>query len=189
MINDPHYRRPYVIGGIAVVIVVTFIIRLFYLQVIDKSTADQAESNALVKQTIYPSRGLIYDRNGELLVFNQPIYEVTMVVRDMGKQFDTLSFCNCLNINQEEFNARMMDIKDTQKNKGYSSWTPQVFMNQLKKEDIAALQESLYLFPGIHLQKRTLRDYTYCSAAHVLGSVGEVNQSDIERDAYYGRGD
>ena len=189
MINDPYYRRPYVISGIAVVIVVTFIIRLFYLQVIDKSTADQAESNALIKQTIYPSRGLIYDRNGELLVFNQPIYEVTMVVRDMGKQFDTLSFCNCLNISPEEFNSRMMDIKDTQKNKGYSSWTPQVFMNQLKKEDIAALQESLYLFPGIHLQKRTLRDYTYCSAAHVLGSVGEVNQSDIERDAYYGRGD
>ena len=189
MINDPHYRRPYVIGGIAIVIVVTFIIRLFYLQVIDKSTADLAESNALVKQTIYPSRGLIYDRNGELLVFNQPIYEVTMVVRDMGKQFDTLSFCNCLNISQEEFETRMTDLKDIQKNRGYSSWTPQVFMSQLKKEDIAALQESMYLFPGIHLQKRTLRDYKYCSAAHVLGSVGEVNQNDIDRDDYYTRGD
>ena len=189
MINDPYYRRQYVIGGIAIVIVLAYIIRLFYLQVIDQSTADQADSNALVRQTIYPSRGLIYDRNGELLVFNQPIYEVTMIMRDMSKPFDTISFCNCLNIDREEFETRMADIKDTKKNKGFSTWTPQVFMNQLKKEDIAALQESLYLFPGIHIQKRTLRDYTYNAAAHVLGSVGEVNQNDIDRDDYYARGD
>jgi len=189
MINDPYYRRRYVIAGIAVVIVMTYIIRLFYLQIIDKSTAGQADSNALVHQTIYPSRGLIYDRNGELLVFNQPIYEVTMVMRDMTKPWDTISFCQSLNISVEEFESRMADIKDTKKNRGYSSWTPQVFMNQLKKEDIAALHESLYMFPGIHIQKRTLRDYKYNSAAHVLGSVGEVNQNDIERDSYYARGD
>lgn len=189
MINDPHYRRRYVISGIAVVIVLTFIIRLFYLQIIDKTTVDQADNNALVKQTIYPSRGLIYDRNGELLVYNQPIYEVAMVVRDMGKNWDTLSFCTCLGIDKEEFETRMTDMKDTKKNRGYSSWTPQVFMNQLKKEDIASLQESLYMFPGIHIQKRTLRDYRYNSAAHVLGSIGEVNQSDIDRDDFYTRGD
>ena len=189
MINDPHYRRRYVISGIAVMIVLTYIIRLFYLQVIDQSTAGQADNNALVRQTIYPSRGLIYDRNGILLVSNQPIYEVTMVIRDMGKNWDTLAFCNCLKITPEDFNARMADIKDSKKNRGYSTWTPQVFMNQLKKEDIAALQESLYLFPGIHIRKRTLRDYTYNAASHVLGSVGEVNQNDIDKDAYYGRGD
>ena len=189
MINDPHYRRRYVITGIAVVIVLVYIIRLFFMQIVDKSTADQADSNALVKQTIYPSRGLIYDRNGELLVFNQPIYEVTMVIRDMGKQWDTLAFCQCLNITQKEFDTRMADIKDINKNKGYSSWTPQVFISQLKKEDIAALQESLYRFEGIHIRKRTLRDYTYKSAAHVLGSVGEVSQADIDRDNYYTRGD
>ena len=189
MINDPHYRRRYVISGIAIVIVVTYIIRLFYLQVIDQSTADQADNNALVRQTIYPSRGLIYDRNGELLVFNQPIYDVTMILRDMSKPFDTLSFCQCLNISREEYETRMADMKDTKKNKGFSTWTPQVFMNQLKKEDVAALQEALYMFPGIHIRKRTLRDYTYDAAAHVLGSVGEVNQNDIDRDDYYARGD
>lgn len=189
MINDLHYRRRYVISGIAIVIVLTYIIRLFYLQVIDQSTADQADNNALVRQTIYPSRGLIYDRYGELLVFNQPIYEVTMVIRDMSKPWDTIAFCNCLNINREEFESRMSDIRDTKKNKGFSTWTPQVFMNQLKKEDIAALQESLYMFPGIHIRKRTLRDYTYKAASHVLGSVGEVNQNDIDRDDYYARGD
>ena len=83
MINDLYYRRRYAISGIAIGVVLVFIIRLFYLQVIDQSTKDQADNNALVKQTVYPSRGLIYDRNGELLVFNQPIYEITMVMREM----------------------------------------------------------------------------------------------------------
>ena len=189
MINDQNYRRRYVISGIAIVVVLVYIIRLFYLQIIDQSTKDQADNNALVKQTIYPSRGLIYDRNGELLVFNQPIYEITMVMREMGKDWDTTAFCQCLQISRTEFDERIAEIKDKKKNRGYSRWTPQVFMSQLKKEDIATLQESKFLFPGIQIQKRTLRDYTYKAAAHVLGSVGEVNQTDIDRDAYYGRGD
>ena len=189
MINDLYYRRRYVISGIAVVVVLVYIIRLFYLQIIDQSTAGQADNNALVKQTIYPSRGLIYDRNGELLVFNQPIYEITLTMRDMGKEWDTLAFCNCLSISRQDFDNRIAEIKDRRKNRGYSKYTPQVFMSQLKKEDIATLQESQFLFPGIQIQKRTLRDYTYKAASHVLGSVGEVNQNDIDRDAYYARGD
>lgn len=189
MINDQNYRRRYVISGIAIVVVLVYIIRLFYLQIIDQSTKDQADNNALVKQTIYPSRGLIYDRNGELLVFNQPIYEITMVMREMGKDWDTTAFCQCLQISRTEFDERIAEIKDKKKNRGYSRWTPQVFMSQLKKEDIATLQESQFLFPGIQIQKRTLRDYTYKAAAHVLGSVGEVNQNDIDRDSYYARGD
>lgn len=189
MINDQNYRRRYVISGIAIVVVLVYIIRLFYLQIIDQSTKDQADNNALVKQTIYPSRGLIYDRNGELLVFNQPIYEITMVMREMGKDWDTTAFCQCLQISRTEFDERIAEIKDKKKNRGYSRWTPQVFMSQLKKEDIATLQESKFFFPGIQIQKRTLRDYTYKAAAHVLGSVGEVNQNDIDRDSYYARGD
>ena len=189
MINDSYYRRRFVISGIAVAVVLVYIIRLFYLQIIDQSTKDQADNNALVKQTIYPSRGLIYDRNGELLVFNQPIYEITMTMRDMGKDWDTTAFCRCLAITREEFDERIAEIKDRRKNRGYSKYTPQVFMGQLKKEDIATLQEELFFFPGIQIQKRTLRDYTYKAAAHVLGSVGEVSQSDIDNDAYYTRGD
>ena len=189
MINDQYYRRRYVISGIAIVIVLAYIMRLFYLQIIDQSTKDQADNNALVKQTIYPSRGLIYDRNGELLVFNQPIYEVTMTMLNMGKDWDTTAFCQSLHISRAEFDERIRDIKDRRKNRGYSRYTPQVFMSQLKKEDIATLQESLFLFPGIQIQKRTLRDYTYKAAAHVLGSVGEVNQNDIDRDSYYARAD
>ena len=105
MINDPFYKRRYVISGIAVVVVLVYIIRLFYLQVIDQSTKNQADNNALVKQTIYPSRGLIYDRNGELLVFNQPIYEVTMVMREMGKGWDTTAFCRSLQIKRSSTNV------------------------------------------------------------------------------------
>lgn len=189
MINDKFYRRRFVISGIAVGVVLVYIIRLFYLQIIDQSTRDQADNNALVKQTIYPSRGLIYDRNGELLVFNQPIYEITMTMRDMGKDWDTTGFCQCLQISRAEFDERITEIKDKRKNRGYSKYTPQIFMGQLKKEDIATLQESLVFYPGIQIQKRTLRDYTYKAAAHVLGSVGEVNQSDIDHDDYYSRGD
>ncbi len=189
MINDQYYRRRFVISGIAIGVVLVYIIRLFYLQVIDQSTRDQADNNALVKQTIYPSRGLIYDRNGKLLVFNQPIYEITMVMRDMDADWDTAHFCECLQISRQEFDERISEIKDKRKNRGYSRWTPQVFMSQLKKEDIATLQESMFMFPGVHIQKRTLRDYTYNAAAHVLGSVGEVNQNDLDRDSYYSRGD
>ena len=189
MINDRYYRRRYAISGIAIGVVLVFIIRLFYLQVIDQSTKDQADNNALVKQTIYPSRGLIYDRNGELLVFNQPIYEVTVVMREMDQHWDTVRFCQCLGISREDFNERIAEIKDRKKNRGYSRWTPQVFISQLKKEDIATLQESLFAFAGVQIRKRTLRDYTYKAAAHVLGSVGEVNQNDIDKDPYYARGD
>ena len=189
MINDQYYRRRYVISGIAIGIVLVYIIRLFYLQVIDQTTTNQADNNALVKQTIYPSRGLIYDRNGELLVYNQPIYEVTITMREMKEEWDTTYFCQCLHITREEFDKRISDIKDRRKNRGYSRWTPQVFINQLKKEDIATLQEALFMFPGVQIQKRTLRDYTYNAAAHVLGSVGEVNQKDIDNDTYYARGD
>ena len=191
MINDQFYRRRYVISGIAIGVVLVYIIRLFYLQIIDQSTKDQADNNALVKQTIFPSRGLIYDRNGELLVFNQPIYEVTLTMYDMkkDKQWDTTAFCQCLHITRAEFDERISEIKDRRKNRGYSRHTPQVFMSQLKKEDIATLQEFQSMFPGVHIQKRTLRDYTYKAAAHVLGSVGEVSQKDIDRDDYYARGD
>ena len=189
MINDQYYTRRYVISGIAVVVVLIYIIKLFMVQIIDQSTKEKADNNALVRQTIYPSRGLIYDRNGELLVFNQPIYDITMVMREMGNDFDTLEFCNILGIEKEDFDARIKEISNKRKNRGFSRYTPQVFMSQFTKADIAPLQESLYHFPGIALRKRTLRDYTYKAAAHVLGSVGEVNQKDLENDSYYVLGD
>jgi penicillin-binding protein 2 len=189
MINDKYYNRRYVISGIAVAIVLIYIIKLFMVQIIDQSTKEKAESNALVRQTVYPSRGLIYDRNGELLVFNQPIYDVTIVLREMGNDFDTLAFCDVLGIDRETFDSRIAEISNVRKNRGFSRYTPQVFMSQLNKVDVAPLQESLYRFPGISIRKRTLRDYTYHAAAHALGSVGEVSSQDIKKDNYYVQGD
>lgn len=190
MINDPNYNRRYVIVGIAILVVLTYIVRLFILQVIDQSTQGKAETNAQLRQTIYPSRGLIYDRKGELLVANQPIYEVTVIVREMqNSAFDTLSFCEKLQITTEEFEERMQNIQNPRRNRGFSRYSPQVFMDQLHQEDVAALQQELYKYAGVDIRCRTLRDYMYPIASHVLGSVGEVNQRDLDRDEYYSVGD
>ena len=190
MINDKNYNRRYVIAGIAILVVLTYIIRLFILQVIDQSTQGKAETNAQLRQIIYPSRGLIYDRNGELLVANQPIYEVTMIVKEMQTcLFDTVGFCNALQIDSMEFQKRMNNMTNRRKNRGYSRFSPQVFMDQLQQEEVAALQQELYKYAGVDIRCRTLRDYMYPIASHVLGSVGEVNQRDLERDPYYSGGD
>lgn len=159
------------------------------MQVVDQSTKQVANSMALLNQTIYPSRGLIYDRNGELLVYNQPIYDITIIVKQIKQNFDTIGFCNILGITREEFEERMADIQDRKKNRSYSQHTPQLFASQLSKEELSPLQESLHRFKGVNIRKRTLRDYTYNSAAQVLGSVGEVSQKNIEADPYYTRGD
>lgn len=189
MINDNYYRRRWVISGLVVAVVLVYIIRLFALQIIDKSTLRQAQKIAIIEQTVFPSRGLIFDRNGELLVFNQPIYEVTLVMREMGKDFDTLRLCQALQMDKESFDKRLLDIKDKKKNPAYSQWTPQVLISQLSKKDVAVLQEMQYEFKGVYVRKRTLRDYTYNSSGHILGSVGEVGPKDIERDPYYQAGD
>ena len=190
MINDKNYNRRYVIAGIAILVVFTYIIRLFILQVIDQSTQGKAETNAQLRQTIYPSRGLIYDRNGELLVANQPIYEVTMIVKEMqSSPFDTLGFCNALQIDSTEFQKRMSNMTNRRKNRGYSAYSPQVFMDQLRQTQVAILQQELYKYAGVDIRCRTLRDYMYPIASHVLGSVGEVNQRDLQNDSYYSAGD
>lgn len=189
MVNDKYYKRRFVISALVIGVVFVYLIRLFVLQIIDKKTLAQSQRNAIIEQTIYPSRGLIYDRNGELLVFNQPIYEVTLVMREMGKEFDTLALCSSLNISKETFDQRIVELKDRKRNPGYSPWTPQILISQLSKKDIATLQEKLYDFKGVYIRKRTLRDYTYNAAGHVLGSVGEVGPKDIERDPYYQAGD
>ena len=190
MINDSLYRRKYLIGGIAVVVVLVYIVRLFMLQIIDQSTQTKAENNAQLRQTIYPSRGLIYDRNGELLVANQPIYEVTMIVREMKQEpFDTLGLCNALHISRDSFDIRMQNMTNRKKNRGYTQYAPQVFMPNLSQEEIAQLQQEKYKYPGVDIRIRTLRDYTYPIASHILGSVGEVNHNDIKQDNYYSAGD
>jgi penicillin-binding protein 2 len=147
-----------------------------------------ADSNAFLNKTQYPSRGVIYDRNGNLLVYNQPAYDVTLVMKEVG-DLDTLDLCNTLNITPEYLVRRMAEIKDRRSNPGYSPYTHQVFMTQLSAEECGVFQEKLFKFPGFYIQRRTIRQYTYNSAAHVLGDIAEVSKKEIENDDYYVRGD
>ena len=188
MINDRLQHRRWIITGFITVIVVIYIVRLFSLQIMDSSYKQGAESNAFLRKTIFPPRGLIYDRNSKLLVYNKPAYDVTLIIREI-QNLDTLAFCRALGITNSFFVQRMADIKDRKKNLGYSSYTPQVFMTQLNIEDIASFQENLYKFQGFYIQNRTLREYAYPHGAHVLGSIGEVSRRKIEADSYYKQGD
>ena len=194
MLNDTGYERHYYVMGMVILVMAIYVVQLFRLQVIDNEY--KRTNTAIIKQTIYPQRGLIYDRDSTLLVFNQPAYDVMLVINEMNKYdkktkkyiytFDTLAFCNVLSIDTVFFNERIKIIKQS---KGYSPITPQIFMTQLQHENIATLQELLFKFNGVYLQNRMIRNYTYPFAAHVLGNIGEVSQDDINKDNYYSTGD
>ena len=187
MINDTFYKRRYVLTAVITVVIFIYIMRLFSMQLLEDKYKDAADSNAFFHKTIYPPRGLIYDRNGELLVFNSPAYDIMMVLHELRKNdFDTIDFCHRLHITQEEFNQR---LKDMSNRRGFSRRTPQIFMSQLSGRDVADVREVIHKYPGVSIQNRTLRGYTYPYACHVLGSVGEVSQRDLERDSYYSLGD
>lgn len=181
-------KRKYVIGGFIIIIALIYVIRLLNLQVIDSKYKDEADSNAFLRKAIYPSRGIIYDRNGEVVVYNRPAYDIMLIPRDV-KQFDTLDLCRTLDITREQFDKRIADMKNRKLNPGYSSYSPQLFMSQLTSEDYGKLQEKMYRYPGFFIQKRILREYNYHCGANFLGNIREVSARDIERDSYYSPGD
>ena len=189
MNNDYRYEnRKFVIVGIVLAIVCTFIWRLFSLQILNDDYKKHADSNAFLDKTIYPPRGVMYDRNGKLLVSNQPAYDVMVCMRNV-KELDTLAFCASLGITREFFDKRMADVKNRRLNPGYSSYTDQLFLGQLTAEDFAMFQEQLYKFAGFSIQRRTIRQYEYPVAGHIFGDLGEVSKNDIAKDEYYVRGD
>lgn len=188
MINDTLQHRRWVIAAIISAFVLLYIIRLFSLQIIETKYKTGAESNALLKKTIFPPRGLIYDRNNTLLVYNKPAYDIAMIMREV-RDLDTLAFCKSLAITKDFFIQRIEEIKDRKKNAGYSSYTPQIFMTQLSSEDVATIQQLIYKFPGFYIQNRTLREYAFPNGAHIFGSIGEVSWNDIDKDPYYKLGD
>jgi len=161
---------------------IIFMVGLFRLQVLDPTYKVFATNNVLREIVQYPARGLIYDRNGNLLVYNKPAYDLLVTPREV-KAFDTLYLCNLLDIGKEDFELRIKTAKE------YSWYKPSIIVKQIPPETYAILQERIYRFRGFHTQSRTLREYNYPVAAHVLGYVGEVNQADLERDAYYKQGD
>ena len=159
-----------------------FIARLFYLQVYTSNTHNLFEDNAIRKVYDYPKRGFVYDRNGQLLVANQPSYDVMVIPREV-EPLDTLEFCDLLKIDKEQF------IKTYNKAYRYSPRLPSVFVSHLSKEDYAVLQEKMRKFDGFYIQKRSLRNYETSIGANVLGDIGEVNNAIINKDPYYRMGD
>ena len=174
-------KRKLVIGGFIVVMVIIYTVRLFQLQLSDSTYKANADSNAFVNRTIYPSRGLIYDRNGKLVVYNQPAYDLTITPKDV-LPFDTIDFCNTLQISRQELDQRWHEMESK---RSYSPYVEQVLLSNLTPEDCGRIQEKLYRFPGFDVQQRILRKYNYLAAANVLGDIREVNQDDIDKDPYY----
>ena len=181
-------NRKYVLIASVLLVLLIFIIRLFSLQILNNDYKAWADSNAFLKRTIYPARGIIYDRNGKLLVYNQPTYDVMIIMREV-QEFDTLDFCNIVGITKDQFLNRIKDVKNKRLNPGYSSYVPQVFISQLSAQECGVLQEKLYKFPGFYIQNRTIREYNYPNGALLLGDLGEVSVSDLKADDYYVRGD
>ena len=136
-------KRKFVIGGIALSIVLIYLIRLFVLQITTDDYKKNADSNAFLNKIQYPSRGAIYDRTGKLLVFNQPAYDITIVPKEV-ENLDTLDLCQSLNITRAQFLKIMSDMKDRRRNPGYSRYTNQLFMSQLSAEECGVFQEKLF---------------------------------------------
>ena len=177
-----YSSRKIVVIGIFILVAISFVIRLFYLQVIDNSYKLSAENIVLRYVTQYAPRGRVFDRNGELLVYNEAAYDLMIIPRQVKKP-DTLALCKLLGISEEVFR------KQIKKARRYSYYKPSVFTKQISKDDAGALGEELFRFPGFYLQTRTLRHYPFPTAAHLLGSIGEVGKKEIEKDAFYHAGD
>ncbi|MBO4593946.1 MAG: penicillin-binding protein 2 [Bacteroidaceae bacterium] len=172
----------------AVVIILVYIARLLSLQIFSDDYKTSADSNAFFRKVQYPARGLIYDRDSTLMVYNESAYNI-MVIMDEQQGVDTLDFCRTIGITRDEYIRRMNKIKDPALNPGYSRYTPQIFYAQITPEKFAVFQEKLYKFRGFYPELRTVRRYSTTVGAHVLGDVGEVSPADIDSDAYYRQGD
>lgn len=177
-----YKNRRYVFIIFTILAGLVFIIRLFFLQVVNTSYKVSALNNSQSHVIMYPARGLIYDRHGELLVSNQAAYDI-MVVPNNIMAFDTVEFCSILGISENNLRERLQRAKD------YSYRVRSVFMKQVNFEIAAKFQEKMYKFPGFSLQSRTLRRYSRPIASHILGYIGEVNRKIIERNDYYAMGD
>jgi penicillin-binding protein 2 len=158
------------------------LIRVFYLQIVDDSFKLKSDNNAIKIKYDYPERGYIYDRNGVLLVANQPSYDIMVIPREL-KNTDTLEFCQLLNITKEDF------IKKIEKAKVYSPRLPSVFLAQLNKTEFAAFQEKIRKFEGFYFQKRSLRDYEVNYGANIFGFITQANEKLVAKNSYYKSGD
>ncbi len=178
-------NRSYYIYGAVILIGILYILRLLQIQVLDDKYTRIAEKISLRKQTIYPQRGLIFDRNKKLVVYNEPVYDLMLSVPIKLKDIDTSSFCSLLDITRAEFDKRL----ETSKARSYQGKS--VFKKNIPNRLYAQIQERLFEFKGFFFEIRQDRNYKYNSSAHVLGYLGEVNKSDLvsQEENYYEQGD
>ena len=167
---------------LTIFISVVFFIKIFSLQVLDKGYDRLSQNNAIIEIEDYPERGFIFDRNGKILVSNQPAYDI-MIIPENLTPFDTLSFCELIGINKKNL---IMNLESARR---FSMRLPSVVVNQISKETYAKLQEHMWKFQGFFIQKKSIRDYRVNFGANVLGYVSEVNNKDLKVDEYYRQGD
>ena len=174
--------RKYLLVFFTLCSAILFLSRLFYLQIIDPAYKSLSDNNAILERSVYPERGLIYDRKGTLLVANQPAYDL-MYIPENSKAFDTTALAQLCGVLPERIHSQI------KKSKRYSYKLPSVIVRQLSKETHAAFQEKIWQFPGFYLQKRSLRDYKVEAASNVLGYISEVNRNDLLKNDYYALGE
>ncbi len=184
MINSNLSNRKYIISSFFILVALIYIFRLFYIQIINDQYKLDARNNAFRYRIEYPLRGYIYDRNGKLLVFNEPSYDL-LVTPKLVKDCDTIALCKALEISKNDFLRRMKKASQAPNSPRKES----IFEKQLSPKNYAAIQEKLYRFNGFDLQARTVRKYPLPIAAHLLGYVGEVSKEKAAKDPYYKEGD
>ena len=182
MNKDPFQRRTVVVQLFVLLAFGALVAKLFHMQVIDDRYAGLAQDNVIDKRRVTPPRGLIHDRTGRLLVYNEPIFDLH-VTPSLAQGTDTARLCEMLGIDRDEFQERMDRCRS------FSSVKPSAFYRQLSEREYAAFQEFLFLFPGFTAKARTVRHYTIDGAAHVLGDVGEIDPGELSANEGYRSGD
>lgn len=180
-----HERKTKLLIGLCTAALI-IICKLFSIQILDDNYKMAAENNSLVYNTIYPTRGIIHDRNGKILVGNKMSYDLMVTPREV-KEFDTLEFCRVLNVSHEFVREKMNEYKMYRSKIG---WRTVVMIKQMPQETYMKFAEIEYKFPGFRGQARTIRDYPYNAGGNLLGYVSEVDAAYIKKhEGEYQAGD
>jgi len=158
--------RKYVLIGAVIFICVVFIIRLFYIQVVDEEWKVEAADISQRRVTIFPSRGLVYDRTGNLLVANTTVYDLMVRPRDV-EPFDTIAFSRIIGVPTDEL------VKRLTKARKYSSYKSSLIEKQIPADQFDEMAVHMHKFKGFYGQPRTLRTYPQRAGGHMLGYIGE----------------
>lgn len=176
--KSQYLKITFILAGLALI----FIARLAYLQLFTDRYALNAANTSIKTEYIIPQRGVIFDRNGRILVGNQPAYEISFTEALIRPDFDTIGFCNLVNISKQDFIKRIDEIKNE---KYYSKLTPMTFMKNLTREEIARIQEIIFKYPAFSIVSRPQRQYEVSTSGNLLGYTNEVNERDIKKDSLY----